>query len=237
MKSLEIIFVFVAAILTIITSYKWSELNLLSKISFVVLILASIFVAFNSFNASKKDGLIEKINAKFGDIDTSGSTVSRFAVGHEGRAIMQVDGTFFHHQLSDKKNYSEPILKATLENNRILLNVIIRDVEGEVIAVIDDSTWTIFDNNYEYNDDDHSFEMVTKGERDVYFQAYYKNGIIYLSGYFLSSEGTGLAMSAENGKSFMSLGFVKDIKLPRPSELKIPRIFKYPREKHYGEKL
>ena len=126
------------------------------------------------------------------------------------------------------------------------VTVVIRNFNGTAIAVIDDNTWTVFDDDYEYNNDDSTFELVTKGDRDVFFQIFYRNGMIYMSGYLIDENGIGVAMfnnESEINSSQMHMNSMKgraDHKpspMPSPSEIAIPRIFKYPREKYYSKKL
>ncbi|AWX44218.1 hypothetical protein HME9304_01218 [Flagellimonas maritima] len=234
MKSLEIIFSLIAAILTAFVSYKWKNIDILGKITLIAVIIATIFIAINSFRQTKKEALIERVNAKFGDIKTSSSPRMQIKLGDKEWAagFVTVSGVF------RIGNYG-PWFKLGYENNTLLINFIIRDLNGKVIAVIEDNVWTIFDNNYEYNNDDTTFEMVTKGERKVFFQIKYRKGEAYLTGFLLDEKANGFAiygMEKGKGTKVKPIGENKQ-NAPTPTDLNIPRIFKYPRGKYLGVKL
>lgn len=168
MKSIEIIFICIAAILTAITSSKWKLINTLSKITLIFIIVASVLTAINSYRQTAKDAIIERVNAKFGDIkDLHGATIPKMKIGSGDNAATIIlagrTGTF------DFKPFG-PLIKLYIKNNKLFVNTIIRDLDGKVIAVIEDNTWTLYENDFEYNDDNSTtFELVNKGERNVFF--------------------------------------------------------------------
>lgn len=154
-------------VLTLFTTYKWKEINLLGKITLILSIFLAFIVLINAYKAAKKEALIERIEAKFGDIDTKGAKQTIMMLGNrdDGAKVHLLDGVFIMRGLDDK-----PFIKLDVVDDKLLVNVVIRDLSGKVIAVIEDSTWTVFDDNYEYNDVPNAFELVTKGERDVFFK-------------------------------------------------------------------
>jgi hypothetical protein len=238
MKAIEIILTCVAAILAGLVTYKWKSLDTLGKITLITIIIAAILIAINSYRQSKKDSLIEKINAKFGDIkDIDGAIFPKMAVGNKNA------GAFYYSSNNVGVFDIEPVgplIKIYVLNNRLFVNVIVRDLYGKAIAVIEDNTWTIFDNDFEYNNDNTAFELVSKGERIVYFQIELSNGIAYISGYLLNNKGFGFAFFNLPGGVNKSLALVvkPDLNSTRiPQNLNIPRIFKYPRGKYYRVRL
>lgn len=61
MKSMEIIFVLIAAILTGLVSYKWNTLKILGKSALIFIILSAIFIAINSLHQTRKEFLYAKV--------------------------------------------------------------------------------------------------------------------------------------------------------------------------------
>jgi hypothetical protein len=242
MNFLEIIFILVAAILTTIVSYKWKEVGKLGKSALIFVILTAVFVAVNSFRETQKEALIERIKAKYGELQTEGALSPIVMIG------CMDNGTSLH-LTNGNLNFggNKPVIKLGVKDEKLLINVIIRDLNGEVIAVIEDSVWTVFNDDYEYNDNDSTFELVTKGERKVFFQAFYRNKMIYISGYILDEKGYGAVMynilekysGTIVNRSVIFIASSEESKkiLSKPIGMNIPRIFKYPRDKYYGEKL
>ncbi|WP_421807419.1 hypothetical protein [Flagellimonas sp.] len=235
MKKLELIMVFVVGVLTLITTYKWKEINLLGKLTLILAIFLAAIVLINAYKAVKKEALIEKVEAKFGDINTKGAKQTIMMLGNrdDGTRVNLLDGVFIMRGLDNK-----PFIKLEVVNDKLMVNVVIRDLSGKVIAVIEDSTWTVFDDDYEYNDVENAFELVTKGERNVFFQTFYFNKTIYFSGYLINDKGAGAVIyniKRTPSSSILEMADGKNKKLPKPSEVAIPRMFKYPREKYYGQ--
>lgn len=131
------------------------------------------------------------------------------------------------------------LLKLNIENEKLILNVLIRNLNGKVIAVIEDNTWTIFDSEFEYNNNETTFELVTNGERKVFFQIDYRNAKAYVSGYLINDKAIGMIIYNDTNNINSSSIFIVPPKNKSdiPTDLNIPRIFKYPREKYYGVKI
>jgi hypothetical protein len=51
---------------------------------------------------------------------------------------------------------------------------------------VENNTWTRFKDEYEYNNDENGFEIVTKGERKVVFHLELENGVASFEGVFYS---------------------------------------------------
>lgn len=235
MKNFEILMVFIVTVLSIFTANKWDELELLGKVLMVLSILAAFIVLINSFRKSREEKLIKRIESKFGEIDTKGATKRILMLGNrdDGTVINLVGGSFTVPNV----DYN-PLIKLEIVKGKLLIDVIIRGLNGEVVAAIEGSTWTVFDSNYEYNNKENIFELVTKGERHVYFQTFYTRGLIYLSGYLMGKNGAGIVIYNIDRKPSTSIIYAtdgKDQKMISPSEIQIPRIFKYPRGKYLGQ--
>jgi hypothetical protein len=204
-------------------------------IIFVIQVTNHLIDKIEKAKQKRKENLIERINTKFGEINTEGAKEQFMKLGYKENSIIinLVDAVFSVGEL--------PIIKLEISNARLMINVVIRDFDGTPIVVIEDSVWTVYDNDYEYNNDDTAFELVTKGGRNVFFQAYFIDNIIHFTGYLINEDGIGMAIYNNNNEinsSELALNSKEDeSKLPNTSDLGIPRIFKYPREKYYGGRL
>jgi hypothetical protein len=96
MKTLEIIFSLVAAILTVLVTYKWKEIDLFGRVTLIVIIIAAILVAVNSFRDTRKEALIERVNAKFGEIKTNNAKRMEIKLGDKDWAtsFVSINGVF-----------------------------------------------------------------------------------------------------------------------------------------------
>jgi len=238
MKILEIILPAIIVILGIILTYKWKKLSTFQKIILSIFILLTIALTIvqikNSQYAKAKEEYIEKINSKFGELYFDGETETIIVVGNKDERfiINSPDGTPFVNKKHD------PVIRMNIKDGKLLVYILIRDLNGEVIAVIDGDTWTVFDDDYEYNDDNgKAFELVTKGERKVFFQIEYKNELVHVSGYMLNPDGSGVVIYY-NEKGHLIANIADNAsKINKIKNINISRLFKYPRSKHYGERL
>jgi hypothetical protein len=186
----------------------------------------------------KKEALIERINAKFGDLkDIDGAKAPKIGVGNID------DAKIIYNSISNTCIFrleTEPLVKLYVINNKLVVNIIVRSLDGKEIAVIEDNTWTIYNNDFEYNNDETAFELVTKGERCVYFQIVFRNGVAHISGCLLDKKGRGAAFfNMDNTSNLFAIkpDSKNVIDMNKILNLNIPRIFKYPREKHIGERF
>ena len=226
MRIAEIILVLVLGIYSIITGSKWKEINWIKKTFVLIAIIGAIVIGWNAYQDYKKQELIEKINSSYGElVDTTKAKIPTVQIGGGNKLYLENDGVFSVPPYTN-------LFKVFIKNNKLYLNTILRNRKGEVIAVIDENVWTIFDNNYEYNDDETAFEMVTRGERKVFFQIELKDGVANFSGYIYTEKGYGLYFYGAPGISFMA---PIELNKPMPKKyIELKRIFKYPRAKYYG---
>jgi hypothetical protein len=231
MKTLEIIAVLVAAILTILATFKWKTLDWIGRSALIVGIVAAAIVAYNSYEKNQRDDLLEQINATYGDIsDLDGATIPEVQIGEDGTKFVLLDGVFNFKPFG-------PLIKVYVKDKKLFVNTIIHQKGGEVIAAIDGNTWTTFDKNYEYNNDETAFELVTAGERKVYFQIALKNGIAHMSGILLNEKGEGIEFVNRpdlNGSTLTPIGPYATTAI---LQYYIQPIFKYPRQKYYGQRV
>ena len=232
MKIIEIIFTCLAATLGGILTYKWKEIGLLGKVTLIVVIIAALLIAINEYRKNSEEKRVEKINSKYGEIvDEDGATIPVIMIGNTGsdsgaELILGGTGTFNFDPYG-------PLLKVYVKKNKLYVNTIIRD-DKKVIAVIEDNIWTLYDNSYEYNNDNTAFELVTKGERKVFFQIELKNGTARVSGFLINDKGWGLMFHAFDKGGLMEQIRSHEDYLESYGNLGlIKRLFKYPREKFY----
>jgi hypothetical protein len=246
MKYLEPILLCAVAILSLIISINnWNKLTNTHRMIVAFIIAALLIIAIvqitniatNNIKEKEeedKQALIERVSAKFGEIDMRNPQGRHIMMGQRDNGqVLQLSGGFIEF------GPEGAVIKLDIENKKLLVNIIIRNFQGEAIAVIEDSTWTVFDDNYEYNDDDTGFELVTKGERDVFFQVFYRNDMIYLSGFLLNGKGIGtIIYNRDNNVNstimYLSSTIGEKGSMPKPSEIHIANLFKYPRGKYYG---
>ncbi|MDB5206999.1 MAG: hypothetical protein JWR72_2074 [Flavisolibacter sp.] len=235
MKTLEIVCVCVAAILAGLTASKWKEINTLVKVTLIFVIITAIMVAINAYKQHKRDELIAKIEAKIGEIkDPHGAYVPKLRIGN----------SYTYFQFSDIGGFkvdNEPLLKLYVKDGKLFVYAIIRESANKVIGVINENVWTVFDGDYEYNNDDTGFEMVTQGVRKVYFQVYLKDGYASISGILINKYGNGLAL-AQASKELSPRDKSQSYIIPIPDVDISPvfentkRLFQYPRGKFIGQR-
>jgi hypothetical protein len=232
--------------LSLILSKKWKKLNKWGRLLRVVSIAGSIIISYNQFNSLMKAKLIEKVQAKFGNIkDLNGATIPRLCGGKcvgggwplSGAALFTIANT-------------GPLFRVYIKNARLFVDIIIRDKSLNPIAVIDENEWTVFSNDYEYNNNETGFEIVTKGDRKVYFQIYLERGIAHILGIVTNKDGIGVKFMQQEPNGEIHLldkdhdyeSFLVTMILPTTDENKAKKayeavgdpIFKYPRERYLG---
>jgi hypothetical protein len=227
---------------SIFLTIKWKKSTRAKKIFIVLSIGLSFLIAFNAIKKYNKEQYIEKVQEKFGDIVNGNKTeIPKLRIGNVYYNFTFVynlskNGVFF--------NDKNPIMKIYAKDNKVYINAILSDYKRNIIAVISDNTWKIFDDNYEYNNDDNAFEIVTKGDRKVFMHVEFKNGYAYIQGFFMA-EKTGVYIALDdNNDPFMNVIYgaknkrnddqARDIYLLNMLDNKIKPIFKYPREKYLG---
>jgi hypothetical protein len=233
---------------SIFLSVKWKKASNWKKIFIILSILTSILIAYNGITGYKKQKLKESIEAKYGEfINKNKSYIPKIRFGNPESFITvnypeNTNGIFLSAQ--------RELIEVYVKDGKLYVNAVIRDYKKEIIAVISDNTWKIFDENYEYNNDENSFELVTKGDRNVFMHIEFKSGYVYVEG-FLISENFGVYFYPQRGfwiwpdqimmhivdsdndnKELDKNIYFEDLK----SNLINP-IFKYPREKYLGVRV
>lgn len=231
MKILEIILVLILSIYSIVNISKWKKKNWKVRAFTLLSIITAFIVSWNAVQDFNKQQLLERINSSFGElVNTKESTIPLVKIGDtKAGFIIKGTGVFNFPPYSN-------LFKVFVKNNRLYLNMIVRDRESNIVAAIHENTWTMFDNSYEYNDDENAFEIVTKGDRKVYFHMELKEGVAHLEGFLFSENGYGLYFYPSKSEIGIDGAFAYKIE---PGKLisityNIQRIFKYPREKYYG---
>ena len=131
-----------------------------------------------------KENLIQRIEAKSGEIvDPENSSIPVFEIGNSGAKFIMPGGVFSYPPLPN-------LFKVYVKNKTLYFSSVIRDARREPVAVIDNNVWTRFKDNFEYNNNDTSFEIVTAGERSVFFHIELTGGGAY-GVYFLAHASIG----------------------------------------------
>ena len=219
-----------AGILGIITPIKWKELKLMGKTSLIFTVISLGVGSAYTYSQYQKSNLIEKVNASFGNIyDNKNSRYPRIAIGFVNDApILEYvkSGTFEVNHV--------PLLKLYLKDNKLFVNIVIKDSLGNPILAIADNEWTKYQDAYEFNNDENAIELVTKGDRKVFFHLKLSNGIAYIEGTLYTGlyKGVNLFVGKEidegwNGIQILGKGTVID-------NDNLKRLFKYPRERYLG---
>lgn len=230
MKPLEIFLVLVLAVYAALTAVKWNEIGLIQKIFVIISIVTAFVIAFNTYTDWRKDNLIESVTKKMGEIKDKKQAVLSIEFGNSGTIFNWINkpiGGFI-----DKSG--NPLFTIQVKDNKLVVYALIRNFEGKPIAVIDNNIWTVFSNHYEYNDDETSFELVTAGDRNIYFQLELKDGIAHFLGTIIDEDGNGRYWhQAEGIDGIFSDPINLNTKWHFPLNSN-KTLFKYPREKYYG---
>jgi hypothetical protein len=256
LKITELVLVATLAIYSLLSAAKWKKLTTVKKIFTILSAVVLILVAYNGINSyfiqkqnQSKEEYIRKVEAKYGEIVSGNKS--------EIPSVWLGNPIFFVELKSNKNKYAtvtinhDELIKVYIENGILQVNAIIRDAETEVIAVISENTWKIFDDNYEYNNDECAFELVTKGDRSVVMHIQFEKGRVFMEGHFSSEKESAFIYPAPNavvdGKPIgdQVLMLLQDSAEPYSEEYRksvkdhlkknlIKPIFKYPREKYLG---
>lgn len=220
----------------------WKGVNWAGKIGLILAVLIPLSAARWNYKQVQKEDLIAKINAKFGDIkDLEGAIIPRLCIGASSVAIpIDLYGRFI-------RTGTGPLFRLYVKNSKLFIDIIIRNEALKPIAVIDGNEWTVYSDDYEYNNDDTGFEIVTKGDRKVYFQVYLKDGVAHVSGIVTNSEGYGLKfqfLNTFNTEVKHGQAWVGEMVIIKPTSDTAKQksayspldctIFKYPRGKYLG---
>ncbi len=240
MEVTGMVIAFFAGIFAIFKGVKWSQSSKSKQLFIIFGIVGAIVLFWNQYNAWSQKNLIEKVNATFGDINDINNAqipILEFGSSHSGVTLLNKYGVF-------NAGFGD-LLKLYVANNKLYVNTIIRDMDGKPIAVINENTWKLYNSNYEYNNNNEAFELVTKGERKVYFQVKLEKGIARVQGMLLNDMGKGVYVQSlpERKDGYESMMIIANGNLQKIGNLQydiktstvIP-LFKYPREKYLGKK-
>jgi hypothetical protein len=234
MKYFEIILACALAIYTVLEGKKWKTIGGKKRFVILVGIIFSITVAYNAFVEIQKSNLLEKVNARIGDIQDiqNDETVffPKLQIGNNGTAFILGKNVL---QFNPVKN---PLL-LYVKNNRLIFTAIIYDEKGNAIAVIDNNIWKLYDNKFEYNNDDNSLELVRYGDRKVFFQIDLRKGIAHFSGYIFDKDRNGFYFAEDTTirhGAIMSLIGPGYTSQSAQEYAPIIPLFKYPRERFLG---
>ena len=139
----------------------------------IITIAIALSVAINTFIKNKKEDLLEKITASFGEIsDETEVPVAKMEIDNGGSIFTLSKAGVF-----GIKPEFDDLFKLYVKSNKLFINAIIRDRKGDVIAAIYQNEWTWYKKGYEYNNDNNAFEIVTQGDRKVFFNVDLQKGI------------------------------------------------------------
>ncbi len=226
MTKLNIILIAVLAIGGIVAAVKWKEMNFGVKSLTVLAVIGAIVTGIVEWKKYKKETLLERIAAKYGELtDDKDATYPEIQIGNSGAYfVLRGTGAFNFPEFPN-------MFKLYVKKNKIYFTSVIWDKTGKPLAAIEDNVWTLYTDDYEYNNDDQALEIVTKGDRKVYFQIELINGIARIAGVLYTREGRGMHFSGEPGEG----GSIVIINDPETFEMpNLPKIFRYPREGFYG---
>jgi hypothetical protein len=229
LETVTIFFGAVASILAYITKAKWKELSTIGKSSLIIGIIAVIFGAILAHTKAKKEALIERIEATYGTIgDTFGATFPDIMIGYRSSAPLekQFGGVFRIFQIE--------WFKAYVKNDKLFVNIVIRDSMGEPIIAILENEWTKYQNTYEFNNDETALELVKKGDRSVFFHLELKEGILHVEGILYHAARVGIQLIDSGTGDNWSQAVVVAHGEGDYNNSQIQRLFKYPRERYLG---
>jgi hypothetical protein len=233
MNRVEIVLIMVAALVTIFTTRSWKKLKKWQRVSCVLAALTALVLAFNQWQKLTDEELVKRAEAEIGEIhDRRTIKVPKVVVGRSEVSfqLLEKDGLVFGSSGS-------PLLKTFIKNGKLCVYVIIRDSLMKPLAVINENEWSLMKGAtdiFEYNNDDHAFELVVKGERNVYFQIELKSGIAYITGLLYEKPRLGLFFY-DDGRGGGVITFKRPLD---PYEFpRIESMFRYPRETHLGERI
>lgn len=232
MKKIEIFLALLSGIYILYSAFSWESTTYLEKMFFGLSVLVLILIAINTYRQDNSDSQEKKINSVIGAItdEKTREGIMDLIIGDGGTTFRLGSGGFISANDS-------PLFKLSIEKDKLKLYALIRDPFGKVIAVIDKNEWTFFSKDYEYNNDKNAFEIVTAGERKVYFQIEYKNGKCHFRGGIVNSKGTGgfFCIDSPDGAAIMSP--LRNNSFDLKNHLNDEQIiFKYPRQKYLSKR-
>ena len=222
------------AISLFIYGKKWKEMSTTNKVVDVLVIVFMVSGGYYTFKKYSNEMLLRRIEAKIGTISDNGEAKEvtvKIGDGDSAAAFIIGDGVFSFA--------SKPIYKFEIEDGKLYAYGVVRDFHAKPVAAIERNEWTLFSDEFEYQNNDHALELVTKGERKVFFQLYLKDGIAIFQGVAIDVNGKGKYWDGgiSSGALVIPLWDEKKMFSFDLNESTAKRIFKYPRETHLGERV
>ncbi len=249
MGAIPILLAILSGIIALFVKNKWKTSDLATRCLMIIGVITPIVIGINTCRQNLKDKRIAEVESRFGRIDDlDGATIPKLTIGPD-------DNAAFEWFAMSEMSIGTPgnvfkLFRLYVQDGKLFVDIVIRDKNGDPIAVINKNEWYNYKpNDYEYNNDDTGFELVTKGDRKVYFHVYLKNGIAHILGFVINENGEGVKFYQPANETE---GFKK--KLPTDYSVHFSvvavgpgakeslykgvdgRIFKYPREQYVGQR-
>jgi hypothetical protein len=239
MDFLTALLAILAATLGTLAKRKWRDLSWVGRLAMILAIVASGLGAIYKYKQVKKTELIEKINSRFGDFeDLDGATIPEFCMGTTDNSWpLGPSGVWMTTQTG-------PLFRLYVKGGKLFIDIVIWGKDKKPIAAIDGNEWYVYNDDYEYNNDETGFEMVTKGDRRVYFQVYLKGGKAHMLGIITNKKGLGVKFTNAKGQEKDFFGKMVMIAPTNSDSIADQlysgvdgRIFRYPRSRYLGKRL
>lgn len=236
MNFIEGFFGVVLGIYAALTVKKWSRSTKMERVFVVLSIISVLVIAYNAINKGRQEKALQDVYNNIGEFKNSRKV--KFPAmsigGAEGGMYNPWGGPtgFFS---SDHK----PIFAVYTQDNKLFVNAIVRDFDGKVIAVINDNEWKIFNkDDFEYNNDETGFEVVSNGDHKVYFQVYLEHDQANFCGLFVGEDKNGWFFFWDKKEKFGSSISIQNGLMWKDEDYMgyNSPIFRYPRERHLGER-
>ena len=167
----------------------------------------------------------KKLAALTGEISTKGlAQIKYIAVGSSVRLKIDTpQGVLF-------KDGNQPLISMSLENGKLSISTIIRDLSGQIIAELVNNEWQVNKNNiFDRNYNDRAIEVRDKAGKIVLQVAHFGD-TIYFAGIFHCKNGKTVSLHPiQKGEAVIEL-----IPLGKESDYQIDPIFKYPSDRYFG---
>lgn len=206
---------------------------------FILAWLAIIVPAIFSILEFRQKGKIEKIESKSGELKSFENPIGLIVIGQRGcdtSLVAKFTNFFSPNSEFGFAEENRTLLKAYLRDDRLVLDAIIRDSNGKVLATITDGYWKNYCDTCEYNNDENGFELITR-DGEIIFQLDYYENVLYFAGFLGFQKGGGFYYKPifKDGQISESIGVVVGISGDYTEHGgDLPMIFHYPREKNLG---
>ena len=233
MTLLQILLGLSAAIIVLIAKEDWKSANGRKRAGIIAAIVLIALAYLKDYYNNEKEENLKNINATVFSIKSEQKVKVAFPIIDIGRStggFALADGVF----ALDSTGH---LMSIFIVNGKLQVFAKIRNRKGEVIANVESNECTLFSDDYEYNNDDNGFELVTKGERDVYFHIDLKDGVAHIEGFLIGDGPIGMYISQYSKRK--TAGLVEPFRIKDSVKLKLDPIkplFKYPRSTHFRER-